>query len=205
VTEGRVGVRADAVTGVAESGNTAVLVTLDAAGAALDRREIALTRGLPTHPYHHEGAWAVGRYLDSPWARPITLEAAVALVRRVRAAAEEGAREALDQLAREVPVPIAALALRSCPPLPEDIEACIRDNRAQVQADSAMYRQALASAARERGWTMAWYERDTVQAAACSPSELDAALRQLGRAFGSPWRAQHKLAAMAAMAALRQR
>lgn len=187
-------------TGVAERGNTAVLVTVNAAGHGLDRREVALTRGLPTHPYHHEGAWAVGRYLDSPWARPTSLGDAVALVERVQAAAEAGAREALEQLARDVPAPIGTLALRACPPLPEGIEARIRDNRAQVQADGVMYRQALALAARERGWAVWWYERDTVAAAA--PGNVDAALRALGRALGAPWRAPQKLAATAALAAL---
>src|SRR2546428_4129791 len=40
------------------------------------------TDGLPTHPHHHEGSWAVGRYLKSPWARAISLTDAVALVER---------------------------------------------------------------------------------------------------------------------------
>src|SRR5579864_2108545 len=40
--------------GVAEHGNSAELVTVMAGGELLDRRRIDLTRGLPTHPYHHE-------------------------------------------------------------------------------------------------------------------------------------------------------
>lgn len=59
-----------AIVGVAEHGNSAVLVTVAVGGEFLDRRSIALTRDLPTHPYHHEGSWAVGRYLTSSWARP---------------------------------------------------------------------------------------------------------------------------------------
>ena len=82
-----------ATVGVAEHGNSAVLVTLARGGDLLDRRRVDLTSGLPTHPYHHEGSWALGRYLDSPWARPMALSDAVALVERVRAAAAHGARE----------------------------------------------------------------------------------------------------------------
>src|SRR5579863_4438010 len=102
-----------AAVGVAEHGNSAVLVTLAPGGEFLDRRRIDLTRGLPTHPYHHEGAWAVGRYLNSPWARPISLVEAVALVKRVHEAAARGAREGLEALAAAVPVPIASIAIRA--------------------------------------------------------------------------------------------
>jgi len=44
--------------GVAEHGNSAILVTVAPDGRLLDRRRIDLTHGLPTHPYHHEGSWA---------------------------------------------------------------------------------------------------------------------------------------------------
>ncbi|WP_437727020.1 hypothetical protein [Sorangium sp. So ce861] len=76
--------RRAATVGVAEHGNSAVLVTVAPGGELLDRRRVDLTDpGLPTHPHHHEGSWAVGRYRDSPWARPISLADAVALVERV--------------------------------------------------------------------------------------------------------------------------
>src|SRR5271169_4663395 len=88
-----------AAVGVAEHGNSAVLVTVAPDRELLDRRRIDLTRGLPTHPYHHEGSWAVGRYLNSPWARAISLADAVALVERVHEAAARGARENLEELA----------------------------------------------------------------------------------------------------------
>jgi hypothetical protein len=71
-----------ATVGVAEHGNSAVLVTVAPSGDLLDRRRIDLTRGLPTHPYHHEGSWAVGRYVNSPWAREISLAEAVPEIRR---------------------------------------------------------------------------------------------------------------------------
>ena len=196
----------NAVVGVAEHGNSAVLVTLAPGGELLDRRRIDFTRGLPTHPYHHEGAWAVGRYLDSPWARPISLTADVALIKRVHESAANGARDSLEALAAAVPVPIAGIAIRACPPLPATIEERIADNRAQVVADSVMYRDALALAARARGWSVHWYDRERVfgeAAAVLGGVDIHAVLGAMGRSIGPPWQAKHKLAAAAALAAAR--
>lgn len=193
-----------AAVGVTEHGNSAVLVTVAPGGGFLDRRRIDLTQGLPTHPYHHEGSWAVGRYADSPWARPISLADAVALVERVREAAASGARESLEALATSLPTPIAGIAIRVCPELPPTTEQRIRNNRAANVADSVMYREALALAAEARGWTVHWYDRDRVfvdAALALGRKEIDSFLLAMGRAIGPPWQAQHKLAAAAAIAA----
>jgi hypothetical protein len=193
-----------ATVGVAEHGNSAVLVSVASGGELLDRRRIDLTSGLPTHPYHHEGAWAVGRYVNSPWARPISLTEAVALIERVHQAAARGARESLEALAAAVTVPIARIAIRVCPMLPATIEERIADNRAQVVADSVMYREALAVAAQARGWSVHWYERERVfgdAAAALGKEDVNAVLNAMGRSVGPPWQAKHKLAAAAALAA----
>jgi hypothetical protein len=194
-----------AAVGVAENSNAAVLVTVSRDGELLDRRRIHLTdRGLPTHPHHHEGSWAVGRYLNTPGARPLSLAEAVALVERVRESAERGAREALDALAVGVPVPITSIAIRACPELPPTIEERISDNRAQTIADSVMYRQALATAASARGWSVHWYDRERVlrdAAKALGRQDIDAFLQVMGRSIGPPWQAAHKLAAAAALAA----
>jgi hypothetical protein len=195
-----------ATVGVAEHGNSAVLVTVAAGGELLDRRRIDLTRGLPTHPYHHEGAWAVGRYLNSPWARPVSLAEAVALVERVHEAAARGARESLEELAAAMPVPIARISIRVCPTLPATIEERIADNRAQVVADSAMYRQALAVAAEARAWSVSWYDPERVfrdAAAVLGGEDINEFLSAMGRSVGPPWQAKHKLAAAAALAATR--
>jgi len=197
-----------AAVGVAEHGNSAVLVTLAPDGAFLDRRRIDLTHGLPTHPYHHEGSWAVGRYLNSSWARTISLPDAVALVERVREAAAQGARESLEALAAAVPVPIAGIAIRVCPKLPATTEERIADTRAANVADSVMYREALATAAEARGWSVHWYDRERVfqdAAAALGGKDVDAFLRAIGRSIGPPWQAIHKLAAAAALAAAARR
>ncbi|HEY7642856.1 MAG TPA: hypothetical protein VH814_24185 [Steroidobacteraceae bacterium] len=186
-----------AIVGVAEHGNSAVLITLAPGGALLDRRRIDLTHGLPTHPYHHEGSWAVGRYLKSGWSRAISLPEAVALVERVREAAALGARDSLAALAASVPVPIAGIALRVCPALPSTTEERIRDTQAACMADSVMYREALAAAGEARGWTVHWYDRDKL-------SHDEALLRAMGKAIGPPWQAKHKLAAAAALAAMKR-
>src|SRR5256714_11475577 len=108
-----------ATVGVAEHGNSAVLVTVAAGAELLDRRRIELIdRGLPTHPHHHEGSWAVGRYLNTPGARALSLADAVALVERVRSSAASHARESLEALATAVPMPITSIAIRAYSKLP---------------------------------------------------------------------------------------
>jgi hypothetical protein len=194
-----------ATVGVAEHANSAVLVTVTPGGDLLDRRRINLTeRGLPTHPHHHEGSWAVGRYLSTPGARTISLAEAVALVERVRASAARGAREGLEALAAAVPVPIARIAIRVCPALPPTTAERIADNRAQTVADSVMYRQALAAAAEARGWSVYWYTVERVfvdAAAALGREDIAPVLSAIGRSIGPPWQAKHKLATAAALAA----
>jgi hypothetical protein len=165
-----------AAVGVAEHGNSAELVTVAPNGALLDRRRIDLTQGLPTHPYHHEGSWAVGRYANSSWSRPISL---------------------LD-------VPITSIAIRVCPKLPVTTEERIVDTRAANVADSVMYREALATAAEARGWSVHWYDRERVfrdAATVLGKKDIDAYLNAMGKAVGPPWQARHKLAAAAAIAA----
>jgi len=201
------GTHTAATVGVAEHGNSAELVTLASGGELLDRRRIDLTQGLPTHPYHHEGSWAVGRYLSGPWARAISLTDAVALVERVRAAAARGARDGLEALAATVPVPIASIAIRVCPKLPPTTEERIADNRAANVADSVMYREALAAAAEARGWAVRWYDRARVfreAALAAGREDINGLLMAMGRSIGPPWQARHKLAAAAALAARAQ-
>lgn len=194
----------DATVGVAEHGNSAVLITLAGGGELLDRRRIDLTHDLPTHPYHHEGSWAVGRYVNSSWARKISLPDAIALVERVREAAAHGARESLEALATAVPISITSIAIRICPPLPPTTEERIANTRAATVADSVMYREALASAAEARGWSVHWYDRNRVfreAATALGRKDVEDFLSEMGRAIGPPWQAIHKLAAAAALAA----
>jgi hypothetical protein len=140
---------------------------------------------------------------NSPWARAISLADAVALVERVRESAARGARESLEALAATVPAVIARIAIRVCPELPPTTEERIADNRAANVADSVMYREALATAAEARGWTVHWYDRERVfrdAAAALGGEDVHAFLHAMGRSIGPPWQAKHKLAAAAALA-----
>jgi hypothetical protein len=126
------------------------------------------------------------------------------LVERVREAAAHGAQTSLAALAAAVPVPIAAIAIRVCPTLPPTTEARITDTRAATMADSVMYREALAAAARARGWTVHWYDREHVSreaAAALGRDDIADLLQAMGRSIGPPWQAKHKLAAAAALRA----
>lgn len=192
-----------AIVGVTELGSRATLVTLRDTGVLLDRRTIDLIEpGLSSHPHHHEGSWAMGRYLNSPGARPLSLAEAVALVERVAASAGRGSTEALARLESEVHLPVTCIALRACPALPAAIEDRIADHRAQTMADSVMYRQALAAAATAKGWSVFWYDRARIQALERGP--LSDVVQTMGRAAGPPWRAAHKLAATAALVAAGQ-
>jgi len=197
-----------ATVGVTEHGNSAVLVTVASDGEFLDRRRIDLTDSeLPTHPHHHEGSWAVGRYKNSPWAREISLAEAIELVDRVRESAAHGARESLTALAVAVSMPITSIAIRVCPELPPTTEERIADNRAQTVADSVMYREALATAAEARGWFVYWYDRERVfcdAATVLGCEDINALLLAMGQSIGPPWQAKHKLAAAAALAATKQ-
>ena len=93
--------------GVADHGGWAILVALTPDGTLLERRRVELVEaGLPNFPHHHEGSWAVGRYLDSPWARAIPLADVLVLVERVRASAARGHRHTLKKGPRGVAAPV---------------------------------------------------------------------------------------------------
>lgn len=132
----------------------------------------------------------------------------MALINRVRESAAQGALQSLEALAETVAVPVTGIAIRVCPPLPPTTEERIADSRAANFADSVMYREALATAAEARGWTVRWYDRERVfrdAAVALGREDIDAVLRAIGRSIGPPWQARHKLAAAAAIGALRVR
>ena len=78
----------------------------------------------------------MGRYLNVPGARALSLADAVALVERVRASAAYGARESLEALAAAVPVPIASIAIRACPKLPPTTEERTVRSRWQAYVES---------------------------------------------------------------------
>jgi hypothetical protein len=179
------------IIGISDHGGWAVLVTVARDGALLDRRRVELVGdGLPKLPHHSEG-------------QGLPLDEAVELVERVRVSAERHAVLALDAVAIAVPS-ILGVALRKCPQLPLTIAERITDYRAQNNADWVMYRKALASAAKARGWPVHWYDAKSVLGAArqaLGVENLDAHFLQERRAVGPPWNMDHKLAMAAAIVA----
>jgi hypothetical protein len=186
----------DGIIGVSDHGGWAILITATANGTLLDRRRVELVdEDLPKIPHHSEG-------------QALPLHEAVALVERVRVSAERHAKLGLDAVAMTVPGRIVGVALRQCPGLPPTIAERIKDYRAQNVADWVMYRKALAAAAEARGWTVHWYDANTVFAAATEAlriEDFDAHFLQLRSAIGSPWSKDHKLAMAAAIVAARTR
>lgn len=184
--------RARAVVGVADHGGWAVLMTVSRDGALLDRRRVELVDdGLPKLPHHHEG-------------QRLPLVDALVLVDQVRASAERCARARLDELAREVDADVVGIALRVRPPLPATVAERITDYRAMCVADWVMYREALASAATERGWTVHWYDAKHVLTEAASVlgrDSIDGLLEETRRTFGRPWQKDHRMALAAGITA----
>ena len=128
----------------------------------------------------------MGRYINSPWARPMALSDAVALVARVREAAAHGARESLEALAATVHWRSRGSRLRACSPLPANNRRADRRCSRSDHGDSIMYREALADAAAARGWTVKWYDSEHVfqDAAAAGPAAKTSTLfckRWVGR------------------------
>ncbi len=188
----RAGRPSGAVIGVSDHGGWAIAMTVTREGALLDRRRVALVEdGLPALPHHHEG-------------QSLPIADAVALVERVAQAAARCARARLAEIAAEVPGEIDRVALRACPALPATIAERITDYRAMCVADWVMYREALASAAAARGWSVTWYDRKRVFAAAAEalarPS-IDGLLTETRARVGAPWREDHRVAMAAAIAA----
>ncbi len=177
--------------GISDHGGWAVLVTAAPDGTLLDRRRVELVdEVLPAIPHHHE-------------AQLLSMSEAVTLVEQVRASAEEHAVLALDEVAAAVPR-VTGIALRICPPLPPTIAERITDYRARNVADWVMYRQALAHAAEARGWSVHWYDANSVLESAgraLGVESFDVYSSNVRKAVGAPWNNDHKLAMAAGITA----
>lgn len=180
------------IVGVSDHCGWAVLMTVAADGSVIDRRRIELVdEGLPMLPYHHD-------------AQLLAIDEAVALIARVRQSAEARAVAGLEALARELPAKIAGISMRVCPPIPDSVEERLSSYRAQNVADTVMYRDALALAARERGWGVHWYDARRVHsdaARALGRPTIDDLLVKTRAALGPPWHKDHRMAMAAAIAA----
>jgi hypothetical protein len=181
----------DAIIGISDHGGWAVLVTAARDGTLLDRRRVELIDDdLPAIPHHHEG-------------QTLPINAAIALVERVRISAERHAVAALDAVVAAVPN-VRGVALRACQPLPPTIAERITDYRARNVADWVMYRTAIAAAAEARGWPVYWFDSKTVCDAATRVLRIDdfeAHFAGMRKDLRSPWNSDHKLAMAAAIVA----
>jgi hypothetical protein len=181
------------VVGVADHCGWAVLVTAASDGLLIDRRRVELVdHDLPKLPHHHEAQSLPPRE--------------VALIERVRASANAHAVHALHALGASMVCPIVGIALRKRPALPATVEECITDYRAQTMADAVMYRDALANAARARGWPVHEYETtrvydDAARALGVRRKKLETLLTRTGAELGPPWQKDHRAAMAAAIAA----
>jgi hypothetical protein len=180
-----------AFVGVADHCGWAVLMTVTRDGTLLDRRRIELVEGdLPRLPHHHD-------------CQGLPVSEAVALVQKVRRSADACAKASLDALAAAVSAKIAGIVLRVSPRLPPTIAERIADYRSQNVADTVMYRDALAGAAKARGWSVHHYDARRVHAeaaAALGGKNLDELLSKTGNTFGAPWQKDHRVAMAAAIA-----
>lgn len=177
--------------GVAHHFGWAVAVSATAAHEVVDRRRIELVEpGTPAAPVHHDGA-----DLD---------DAGLAdMLTRVRASAARATAAALDELAADLPGPVASLSLRAwSPDFPTDL-AVVRRAPWEARADSVMYLQVLDDAARARGWDVHLFDAKDVEAraAALLGARAHDVLHGPRARLGPPWTKDHRTALAAAVLA----
>jgi hypothetical protein len=153
--------------------------------AVLTRRQVELVHGekLPGHAYH-----AAQQQELSP-------RAARALVERVERAATKAAVDAMQPVVDEFGVEAAGVV---CKPrnLPSDLQRILASHALLHAAEGALFERALVEAAAEVGIPARVSDPDTL--------EISDALDAMGKSIGAPWQKDHKLAAAAALAALRR-
>src|SRR6516162_2601170 len=186
--------------GVAHHLGWAVAVTASSDHVVHDRRRIELVDpGLPAAPLHHVGG---PHALNRP-AAPVDDEELASLVARVRASAARASAVALDELAAGVATPIVSVSLAVWPPgFPSDI-AVQRRLPYESRADSVMYRQVLAEAARRRGWAVHLYEAKSVEpdATRLLGARAHDVLHGPRATLGPPWSKDHRMALAATVLA----
>lgn len=134
---------------------------------------------------------------------PLSDDALAALVAEVRASVVNATAKALDDLAGDLPGPVASLYVRAWP---ADFPTTIAEQRRvpyESRADSVMYCQVLAGAARARGWEVAFYDAGRVEQAATRilGSRAEQVLHGPRAALGPPWTKDHRVALAATVTA----
>ena len=165
-----------AVLGLRAKTGRAIAVVLSRKGEFLARREISLV-----DPANEDTGQPYHVVMELPWA-----EATVA-VRGLAEAIERVATEAIRALARELDV--RAVGIVGAPE--RQLEKIGSPHIRAHAAEGVLYRHALEVAARKNELRhRAFVEKSLT---------IDARTKELGRAAGSPWRADEKLAATAAL------
>ncbi len=190
--------------GIAHHLGWAVAVTASDDFEVVDRRRIELIEpGLPNAPVHHEGG-AHEMHRTGP---PLDDDTLAALVEEVRASVERSTRRALDKLASEVPETIVSISLRAWPTdFPSDVPTQ-RQLAYEAKADSVMYRQSLADAALDRGWSLHLFDAKDVEAEASQilGARAKDVLEGPRKRLGAPWAKDHRIALAATVLAARTR
>ena len=176
--------------GIAHHFGWAVAVTASADHEVVDRRRIALVEpGVATAPIHHEG-------------KPLDDAGAAKLVAEVRASVARATAASLDAITSAVGEPIVSVSLRAWPPdFPEEI-AVQRRVPYEARADSIMYREILAEAARARGWAVHLYDSGVESLASrLLAGRAEEVLYGPRERLGPPWTKDHRMALAATIVA----
>jgi hypothetical protein len=194
--------RAPCVISVADHAGWAHVVCVAApenVPVVVERRRLTLIDpGLPTLPYHHES-------LGMP------VDAADALIARVRRSIAERTARALDQVLTDLApaYAVVALAIREPPfaELPDTVAAVRQSYPLQCAADGMMYQLALCRAARDNGLDVQQCRRGEESARAAvlldvEPGDIDSFVSGIGRPPGPPWTKEHRRAYAAGIAVL---
>ena len=136
---------------------------------------------------------------------------ATALVKQAREASQKAARPAIEDVLRDLESRKATAAvcgvLSGSTPLPDDLSRILRSHPLIHAADGALFLQAIVSACESHGLTVtAVREREVWARAAAAWGLTEPGLRKemdaLRKSVGTPWSADHKTAAVAALFAL---
>lgn len=188
--------KTDAIIGIYDHWGWAVAVAATGAGHAVDRRRLELIApGLPKYPYHHD-------------AQGLPLEEAERMVAAVETSVLAHAQAAFAEIGEVLRGKVQGIALRKCPRLPATLEQRLADYFARNNADSVLYRQAIAKAATARGWRVHWYASNSVfteMQTLLQCDDLDAFFAAAKQQLGTPWTKEHKIALAAAIAATGRR
>ena len=195
--------RSSAVVGVSEHNGWAIFVCVSAQEGrpvVIDRRRVQLLdSGLPRQPYHHE-------------ATELELGKAEALITRVEESAAANALSRLTELQQDIESDheLVAISIREDPvrPLPKTVAEILSHHPSMHAAEGILYRRALRSAGHHLRIHVAAYPRKNDMAhfaklLTTDEDSLNALLKELGKSLGPPWQKDHKVAASAAMAILR--